>query len=492
MKKSILLLCLFLSTYSYSQTKTYQSTLHNAEGETNSSGQPIGIWKYTGTYYSTSGEIFNYDTYELKVTSLKDNDTSDKHAIILQSGKLDTNFKRTGAWKEFYEDGSLKATGSYENDNPIGTWKGFHPDSSIRSMHYWNNGNRVGNWIDYFEDGSLEESTNYRDNKRNGPSTRMEDHRDFKLRIVGNFTDNNRDGEFTTYLVHPRGEFLTEKVTYKNGRITGDKLQYNEKGEVTSTTSYNENGNTIETKEFFEEGTVKKRSKPLGEGGNWEHTLYYPNENFKLKYIEKESSLYNIIALKDINGNTLDYGTFKDGNGTVKGYTNEGVLEKITTYKNSIPSGLYTELGEIKIDEETYAYKTTGQIESGVKTGEYKTTIEKDGNLFTINSAHYFQNIAIEDKTYYLDGSLKSTLTIDKNTGKKEVSNYYKSGQIKITLQFQYPNSLLNILECKSPSGENLDYGTIKDGTGTFKEYNDNGELETTYTFKDSQVISKE
>ena len=357
---------------------------------------------------------------------------------------------------------------------------------------------REGKWIECYEDGSIKEINNYSGDKRNGSFTEIQKLEVGVLKTVGNYIDDSKSGEVITSYVHSEGEFIFERATYGKSNIVGDKINYSEDGKVIAITSYNEDNDITEAKEFYEDGTLKKLSRSLPDDDennlpDFEITLYYPNGNFKMKYIDKDLTYYyNISSLKDMDGNDLDYGTLKNGSGTIKSYTDEGELRSVMTLKNMVPQGLFTEFGLAVFDGVEYPYKTSGQINNGGKEGSFTSTIDKDGKTLTLQTEVYYQNIALEQKTYNLMGTLKQEFTIDKSTGEKVDITYYPSGAIKTKLEYKYPSTFLNVLVSKGPNGADLDYGTVKDGTGTYKDYDMEGKLEATYTLKDGKVVAKE
>ena len=72
---------------------------------------------------------------------------------------------------------------------------------------------------------------------------------------------------------------------------------------------------------------------------NW----YYKNGQLKLSVLYKYSEKgdfgglrWEVLSMFDIDGNSLEKGTLKDGNGTWKTYDKNGKLESIKSYTNGI------------------------------------------------------------------------------------------------------------------------------------------------------------
>jgi len=127
-----------------------------------------------------------------------------------------------------------------------------------------------------------------------------------------------KSGEVITSYVHSEGEFIFERATYRKSNIVGDKINYSEDGKVIAITSYNEDNDITEAKEFYEDGTLKKLSRSLPDDDennlpDFEITLYYPNGNFKMKYIDKDLTYYyNISSLKGIWMGTIRLWYFEE------------------------------------------------------------------------------------------------------------------------------------------------------------------------------------
>ncbi|AFL82005.1 MORN repeat protein [Aequorivita sublithincola DSM 14238] len=522
MRNVLILICLFIGAASTSQIREYNpDNIYKKDGEKNSQGVPIGEWEYYGAFSDDRpAQYFNYDTRISRVYFIQDI-ASGKPLILQEKGKLNEDFEKTGTWtfyhnsregeiiakkgdyinglengewKEFYPNGTLQSTSYWIKGTPVGKWESYFPDGSLRSIKNYEKGVSVGEWQEYYEDGTIKEITNYTEGIRNGIFTETQKFDDVILVKVGMYVNGFPDGEIITYYVQDGNKYVYERVLIRNKKITGAIKRYNAEGKVIGLISYNDDNDITEMKEYFDDGTLRRFSTALPDAGIesvWEISEYYPNGNLKMKFIEKDSKYHNIVSAKDPNGNSLDYGTLKDGNGTLYQYSDEGKISSITTLKYGIPNGPYTEFGTITFNDNTYQYKKTGTFTKEGKVGDFITTVEKDGKNITIQTATYYQNIAIDQKNYNIDGMLQEELHIDTSTGIKEEIVYYPSGSIKTKLQFQYPDVLLNVLICKDPNGKNLDYGSIKDGSGVYKEYDMSGKLVTTYTFKEGKVVSQ-
>lgn len=122
------------------------------------------------------------------------------------------------------------------------------------------------------------------------------------------------------------------KFHYVNDKLEGEQIYYNDYG-------------GIESIKFFKndklEGIVKR---------------FYDNNLLKSKVLYKNNKLWNIISVYDENQNLLNYGNFKDGNGLVNVYHNNGKLEYSGRYKNGKAEGKWIYITD-RGHQDTIVYK---------------------------------------------------------------------------------------------------------------------------------------
>jgi len=296
-----------------------------------SDGNEIFIEKgYDFNTYVNSTSYFSYNTSQL-LTRTKNNFNQ-----FLDNNNLKyVENKNTNTWP----NGNVKSTGNIADD--------FHPKikSLIEEMSNMIKKNgpretisymktsknhllienatmksggivRDGHWSFYYEDGIL--------------GTEIEYDRGLKIEKKIYYKGSVNIKEFITY----KNGFEDSVITYfKNGNVkTSYSCGYLNKKLVVNGIykSFHENGNlaysTTEnygdrfgiTEWFYENGKLKTRAE------------------YKYEKNNSEGLRWNIIELRDPNGNVLDKGTLKDGNGTWKIYDKFGVLKEINTYENGV------------------------------------------------------------------------------------------------------------------------------------------------------------
>lgn len=197
-----------------------------------------------------------------------------KKGILTGEGIVDEEGDKQGAWKEYYEDGTLRSTGSYIKNKPVGEWKYYFENGKLESVGkytqkgaldatwrwYYDNGTlrRQQSYIAGLEDGEYEEYDetgkqivkgqyiegleegewitdfgyykeigNYKSGARFGKWKSY--YTDGTLRFEGDYIDDNLNGK--VYWYWPSGK-LKDQGNYLNGSREGDWIVYNEDGTV--------------------------------------------------------------------------------------------------------------------------------------------------------------------------------------------------------------------------------------------------------------------
>lgn len=95
------------------------------------------------------------------------------------------------------------------------------------------------------------------------------------------------------------------------------------------------NGTFIEFKDGY---TFRKISYKRGKIDG-RYTEYYSKDSVKFTVEYKDNKLWNVIEYNDINGNILNFGNFKDGNGEIITYSPEGKIRKKGKFLNGLKIG---------------------------------------------------------------------------------------------------------------------------------------------------------
>ncbi len=276
-KKAIIILILSaLTIYTYAQEKKEYWDNGNLKSITNySDGEKDGLWY---AYYEDGGQK--------------------------ERGRYDSG-KKGGAWREYYFNGETKrvrqfdegilsgfmayhfngrmmVTGVYDEDEKKhGNWQQFYENGWSKLKGDYSHGEKQGEWKFYKENGNIYKIENY------------------NVGVKTSKWEMSDDDKIKT------GKNIKNTYSYTDNRLNGEWKFYNEKGKCI------EIGNYLNDKK----------------DGQW--TYYYDNGQLKKVELMDEGKLIEIISYSDINGNALDQGTLKEGNGSVKEYNSEGVATTV-------------------------------------------------------------------------------------------------------------------------------------------------------------------
>ncbi len=201
--------------------------------------------------------------------------------------------------------------------------------------------------------------------------------------------------------------------------------------------------NAQEHKEYYDNGNIKERG-------------YYDENDYKTgkwkKYYESGQLKETTVHL--ISGKMLINIYYKNGqlNGTYSLKSNKS-LDRIGAFKR------YFENGQIDIDG---FYKN---ITQSMKSGEWKW--------------------------YYENGNIKSKVTYFNDKKNGECYDYYENGKLERTQLFIKNGTLSEVINYYDSKGNSLDKGTVKNGTGILKKYNQ-GILSKNVTYKNGKTSSIE
>jgi uncharacterized protein len=224
----------------------YEQDLLVAEGNLDSLGRKVGLWKL----YYLSGQVKAEGSYK---EGLKE-----------------------GNWKYFYSDGVVIQVGSYTNDLPVGNWKWYYSNSLLHRDENYLRGKENGHCVEYDSLGNVLTEGDYANGRRTGPwILKVNDHKEEGLyedgELTGLWTWSYGDGGKAfegEYMVgtpvgkhkywYPSGQ-IKMKGTYEGGELAGRWDYYDEDGTLSLQLEYEAgvvikiNGNRIKLPEAQEE-----------------------------------------------------------------------------------------------------------------------------------------------------------------------------------------------------------------------------------------------
>ncbi len=347
------------------------------------------------------------------------------------TGYLENGLK-TGEWKMYYDNGKLKNTRQYTNDKYNGKYIDYYKNEQIEEKGNYNNGIKDGIWISNYENGKLREATPYKNGK-----------------IHGVRSTYNEEGilEESIYIEHGDFSKLLETYFYKNGQVIA--------------IGHTDNGRKYGIwKKFYEDGKLKEVNHYIDgkEDGDWKQ--YYKNGQLKAQG-------------QHIKG---------DRDGKFIWYKEDGKIKRAKESKYNSP---YV-WGE-------WEYYDNGQLES-VELYQRDELVEwkyyyDNGQLKEVRQYYKKRTRTGEWKYYYKNGQLRFLCHYKDEIPQGEFKLYHENGQLYKTQIWKYYKKLMKVNSCFDSKGNILDIGTLENGTGIAKEYNDKGELINIVKYKGGEKI---
>ena len=285
---------------------------------------------------------------------------------------------RSGIAKWYYPTGELKKTGYFENNKEEGKATEFERDGRVITLLTYKNGfiyteekinrydsqaKRTGVWRDLYDDGKLRQEGNWLAGMKNGVFKFF--NKKGELEKLERYENDVLivDDASTAILdirkeYHPNGS-LKEMGTYREGKKQGNFRVYDEAGNETGGLLYD--GNLL-----VGEGMIDSLGRRIGD---WK--LFYPDGKVRAqgKYVDglREGNWTYFFT----NGKTEQSGIYKMDwpTGSWKWYYFNGQLHREDMYRNGKEDGTsieYDTLGTV-INE--------GEFSAGARNGKWKLTV---------------------------------------------------------------------------------------------------------------------
>ena len=306
------------------------------------------IIAFTFSFYCGYSQTYiNYDLMEIYVK----NGTDKKYFNSIGKGKT-INDKKEGKWEEYlfdsfnyykFEKGKVNGNreslltwgeGNYEGDKRTGLWELYLIDHPSRKKFLcmkanYKNGMRNGEAIYYYPSGEVAAKGVMKDNEIQGKLTQYYPTEE----IYQEFSIENGSAEGPSKTFYKDGSIKRE-IIYCEGAACGLMTGYYPGGEIEYKNNYKEGYLDGHQTYYYPDGTLKEEAnwKERKIDGNYKY--YYPSGSVWVEKIFENGLVMEIVGLFDKSGAPLDYGTLKNGTGTVKSYTEDGVVYKIDKFKN--------------------------------------------------------------------------------------------------------------------------------------------------------------
>lgn len=286
-------------SYWYSKAESYQKNYDDYVNE----------YKYEEEKAYKAKELDRYTITPKKLNEYKE--------YFLQLKKDFYDYKKNGLKQEikktYFDTGEIKTITNYKGINANGKHRVYYKNGNKEVEGYYKNNIVFGKWIFYYENGNVKSVENNAAGLVEGLALLF--YEDGKRKVEINYTEGRRDGLFTKY--YKNGN-ISHLENYKNGKSEGEIEHYHENGKVSYKTQFKNDCRYGITEWFFDNGQLETKAE------------------YKYEASNKEGLRWNLLEMFDKNGNSLDKGTLKNGDGTWNRYDEDGDLNIAKMYKNGI------------------------------------------------------------------------------------------------------------------------------------------------------------
>jgi antitoxin component YwqK of YwqJK toxin-antitoxin module/Tfp pilus assembly protein PilF len=428
------------TTIAAGYAKLYQNGKLAAEGNYNSSGKKTGPWKY----FHPDGSVKLTENYQDgKITGeLKRYRLNGQPAYYERYN----NKEETVEEKSYTYNGILSKV-TVIKDNKEKTTTSYHRNGQKNLTLLFNDEKIIdGNYTDYHKNGKVSRVMQIADGKLNGS---YKDHFDNgQLKEDGTFKNGNRHGQFKNY--YENGKLYT-LLNYKDGELDGPYEEYNELGELISKVNYKDgkrHGSDVDFEDGRQYGSIEyKDGSPVA--------YKFTDAEGKVVGEQKEGKL-SMLRVFYANGAKRSEIPMRNGmfEGEAKYFYSTGALKEQLTYHDGLADGMSTEYyrnGKISSKTTMVKGEKTGPYSSYYANGQLKTKgwlieASKEGQWYT-----YSSNGKPYDEIFYIDNEVNGPYKQYNVNGELDYIDYYDRDMLVGVKQYDSTGKL--ILSERFPGG---------------------------------------
>lgn len=245
-------------------------------------------------------------------------------------GKYDNSDKRQGVWKDY------EVVNDYQylsvNGKPTQLFGYFLLYGDGKFV----DGERIGTWKFYtLQDKTfkkfLQKELSFINGKKEGAFTYY--YPNGKKGITGNYISDQLEGKVISY--YDNGKLYGTR-NYVNGLLEGKQVYLHPNGTVLLEHHFTNDTLNGLYKTTYANGKTEEifnYNKGLEDGI---YQYYYENGQLWIEKEYKNGLLMNVNGSYDSQGKPLNFGTIKNGTGTINYYTEEGKIYNVQTFKDGI------------------------------------------------------------------------------------------------------------------------------------------------------------
>jgi len=240
-----------------------------------------GSIKKTGTYlYGVAEGTHKEYSREGKITSAK----IYHEGNLIGEGIIDEAGNQQGAWTEYHASGKIKGKGNYDNGIKTGDWIFYHPNGKTEQKGtYDKKGRPQGLWQWYYDSGKLLREENYLNGKREGALTEWSD--TGAVITKGEYIEGMKEGKWFYQIQDYREEGM-----YKSDQKDGPwESYYVDNNQVRFAGKFIEGLPDGKHSYYYHDGKLEEEGKYIvgNKEGNWEY--YNPDGTLLLTVTFKKN-----------------------------------------------------------------------------------------------------------------------------------------------------------------------------------------------------------
>ncbi|GGG33442.1 hypothetical protein GCM10011344_37880 [Dokdonia pacifica] len=246
--------------------------------------------------------------------------------LLITLFTISTLFSQNECFEFFYDNGNPLSIECYNDKGErINTWKFFFDNKQLKREETYKNNNITGEVIVYFRDGNIHKKIKY--SKKGKYRVERIFNKQGKKVAIQNYSYYKEDGKWIKY--YEKTQKIQSEANYKDGKKNGKYIIYAINGIKMKEENYKDGKLHGKSMNYYKNGNPREEkiynmNVPVGK-----YISYYENGIVKsiLEYGENRKIL-NLIEANDSDGNPLDKGTLKDGNGVYYEYDNNGKIKR--------------------------------------------------------------------------------------------------------------------------------------------------------------------
>jgi TonB family protein len=265
--------------------------------------------------------------------------------------------------EEFYNEQTKEVYNVLANDEAVkhGPYVIYFKNKKLDEGAYVN-GKKDGIWKHYNRKGTVDYIASWKAGVKHGDWKHYED----TVLVSHRFYSNGLpDSVHKCYLLN--GKLYAER-RYKKGIPYGPWREYYESGKLASE-KFRINATHIAiAKTYFEDGTLRSKTVPHKGDSISRTEAYYEGGKKRYEMLEKYGVPYTVLGYYKYNGDTIDYGHLKNGNGLLKQYYDSSavILYSIEEYVNGKLHG------DVAYFHDNGELACTGIMRNGVMKGKWE------------------------------------------------------------------------------------------------------------------------